>query len=217
VTEWMVTVNVASPQELPEETLVELDEQADTLSGGSVSSRGLDGPGFTLRCTVPAPTLMRAIDSVVGVAERLFAYVPDATLVGATGETAELAERHAFAPDTPELLAATDVAELLRVSRQRVHQLQARADFPAPYARLGAGPIWTRPAIEAFARTWTRKPGRPTGVVVSVKDGCWTVKKQGDGKAISWHATRKEAMAAARKVARKNAVARQAKRMEGML
>jgi hypothetical protein len=74
----------------------------------------------------------------------------------------DLAEREALEPDTPELLAATDVAELLGVSRQRVHQLSGeRADFPAPCARLGSGPIWTRPAIEAFDRAWTRKAGRP--------------------------------------------------------
>lgn len=70
-------------------------------------------------------------------------------------------EAEALRADTPELLAATDVAELLGVSRQRVHQLAERPDFPAPYARLGNGPIWTRPTIETFAQSWTRKPGRP--------------------------------------------------------
>lgn len=76
--------------------------------------------------------------------------------------TEEVHESEAREPDTPDLLAAPDVAALLGVSRQRVHQLQSdRADFPAPYARLGSGPIWTRPAIESFGRTWARRPGRP--------------------------------------------------------
>lgn len=77
--------------------------------------------------------------------------------------TDELYETETLQSDTPELLAATDVAEVLGVSRQRVHQLHSEhADFPAPYARLGSGPIWTRPVIEAFGRRWTRKPGRPS-------------------------------------------------------
>ncbi|MDN5917786.1 MAG: helix-turn-helix domain-containing protein [Pseudonocardia sp.] len=73
-----------------------------------------------------------------------------------------LAEEEALRPDAPELLSTPDVAELLGVSRQRVHQLHTgHRDFPAPYARLGAGPIWARQAVEAFDRSWTRKPGRP--------------------------------------------------------
>lgn len=79
--------------------------------------------------------------------------------------TEGLAEEEALRPDTPELLSTPDVAEVLGVSRQRVHQLHTeRGDFPAPYARLGSGPIWARPAIEAFDRAWTRKPGRPARV-----------------------------------------------------
>jgi predicted DNA-binding transcriptional regulator AlpA len=74
----------------------------------------------------------------------------------------EIYESEALRPDTPDLLAATDVAELLGVSRQRVHQLaREHPRFPAPYVRLGSGPIWSRPAIEHFDRLWTRKPGRP--------------------------------------------------------
>ncbi|GEL19342.1 hypothetical protein PA7_31790 [Pseudonocardia asaccharolytica DSM 44247 = NBRC 16224] len=43
-----------------------------------------------------------------------------------------------------------------------LHQLHSEhPEFPAPYARLGSGPIWTRPVIEHFASVWVRKPGRP--------------------------------------------------------
>ena len=76
--------------------------------------------------------------------------------------TPELYEAEALRPDTPELLAASDVGEVLGVSRQRVHQLATdNARFPAPYVRLGSGPIWTRPAIEHFAKHWDRRPGPP--------------------------------------------------------
>lgn len=76
--------------------------------------------------------------------------------------TPELYAAEALRPDTPELLAAADVAEVLGVSRQRVHQLATEQPrFPAPYLRLGSGPIWTRPSIEHFAAQWDRRPGRP--------------------------------------------------------
>lgn len=164
MSEWTITVTVATPHPLDEDFLVELGEQVEHLGDGdgSVSARGTDGPGFVLRYTTKAWSILQAIDSTVELAEKLAAPVQRSAIVGASGETAELAERHAFAPDTPELLAATDVAELLGVTRQRVHQLHSeRADFPAPFVRLGSGPVWTRPAIEAFAKAWTRKPGRP--------------------------------------------------------
>jgi predicted DNA-binding transcriptional regulator AlpA len=58
---------------------------------------------------------------------------------------------------THHLLGAYEVAELLGVTRQRVDQL-ARTDetFPAPEAELKSGRVWTREAIEA----WAKRAGR---------------------------------------------------------
>lgn len=85
-----------------------------------------------------------------------------AALVDIRATTDDVHTAETLRPDTPELLAAGDVAELLSVSRQRVHQLASdHPRFPAPYARLSSGPVWTRPAIEAFDRSWARRPGRP--------------------------------------------------------
>lgn len=62
-----------------------------------------------------------------------------------------------------ELVSVVEIAELLAVSRQRVHQLiRAYADFPEPVARLAIGSVWARRDIEAWAATHPRKPGRPT-------------------------------------------------------
>lgn len=62
----------------------------------------------------------------------------------------------------PDLVSAPEVAEILHVSRQRVHQLLSEHKrFPEPLYRLGSGPLWLRAAIEAFDERWTRKPGRP--------------------------------------------------------
>ena len=70
-------------------------------------------------------------------------------------------DAEATRPDTPELLSAADVADVLDVSRQRVHQLAtSHPRFPEPYVRLATGPIWTLPVIERFRDTWDRRPGR---------------------------------------------------------
>ena len=55
---------------------------------------------------------------------------------------------------THHLLGTTEVAALLGLSRQRVHQLATDdPGFPAPAVRLAAGPVWEREAIEGWARS----------------------------------------------------------------
>ncbi|HEX9122775.1 MAG TPA: DNA-binding protein [Actinomycetota bacterium] len=50
-----------------------------------------------------------------------------------------------------ELVDVREVAMLLDLTRQRVHQLKRRADFPRP-ARIGVdGALWERRAIEGWA------------------------------------------------------------------
>jgi len=48
------------------------------------------------------------------------------------------------------LLGMSEVAEKLRVSRQRVHQLASSEDFPLPVARLKAGAVWLGNEIESW-------------------------------------------------------------------
>lgn len=161
-TRWAVQIIMATDYPLTESVLVALAEDAEQWDA-FVAARGLDGPGFTFSTESddgdPLDAAKRVRDAALDLSagSGILAKVVEVIV-----ETPELADLHAFRPDTPELLASTDVAEVLGVSRQRVHQLAAdHPDFPAPYARLGSGPIWTRPAIDRFAATWTRKPGRP--------------------------------------------------------
>lgn len=56
---------------------------------------------------------------------------------------------------TVDLVGTTEVAEMLGVSRQRVHQLMSSEGFPEP-EMLSAGLIWRRADIEA----WMRRTGR---------------------------------------------------------
>ena len=59
------------------------------------------------------------------------------------------------------LVGIAEIAELLGVSKQRVHQLvRDAADFPEPEAVLSAGMIWRRDAILQWARETGRLPRR---------------------------------------------------------
>jgi hypothetical protein len=54
------------------------------------------------------------------------------------------------------LVGIREIASLLTVSPQRVHQLSITAGFPAPTAELASGRIWHREEIE----WWAREAGR---------------------------------------------------------
>ena len=55
-----------------------------------------------------------------------------------------------------ELLIATDIAELLGVSRQRMSQIIRQEGFPTPIGRLGRSVVWRRRDIDRWARDHDR-------------------------------------------------------------
>ncbi len=56
------------------------------------------------------------------------------------------------------LVSRVEIAEMFGVTRQRVHQLVSRPDFPEPIAVLGVGMIWNREDVEQWARRTGRLP-----------------------------------------------------------
>ena len=60
------------------------------------------------------------------------------------------------------LAGAHEVRELLGVSRQRVYQLAAQADFPDPVAILAQGKVWSIDDIEK----WLADRRRPGGAAI---------------------------------------------------
>ncbi len=54
------------------------------------------------------------------------------------------------------MVAAAEVARMLGVSRQRVSQVTAKGDFPAPIAVLTVGKVWAYEDV----RAWAERTGR---------------------------------------------------------
>jgi predicted DNA-binding transcriptional regulator AlpA len=62
-----------------------------------------------------------------------------------------------------DLVTSGEIAEMLCVSRPRVHQLSQRRDFPPPKLVAGGRRLWERKRIERWAASWDRTNvgGRP--------------------------------------------------------
>lgn len=166
MSKWVVRVDVDTRVPLDEEVLVALSQTAEARDG-SVSNRA-DGPGYTVTVDVEADGLLAAAN--VGARFALTELGADlrAQVVDLRVTTPERFEAEALRPDFPPLASAADAAEILGVSRQRVHQLAAsNTRFPAPVARVRTGPLWAVPAIEHFASVWDRRPGRPATTTVT--------------------------------------------------
>lgn len=61
-----------------------------------------------------------------------------------------------------ELVGAAEAAALLGVTRQQLHRLAQRSDFPTPAAELHAGKVWRAADVERWQELHAdRRPGRP--------------------------------------------------------
>lgn len=60
--------------------------------------------------------------------------------------------------DPARLLGAGEVAELLMVERETVHQWRRRGRLPEPDIIISGRPAWRRDRIEAWARETDRWP-----------------------------------------------------------
>jgi prophage regulatory protein len=57
---------------------------------------------------------------------------------------------------TTRLVGAQEIGRMLNVNRQRVNQLAATTEFPAPLAVLAMGKVWAANDVEA----WAKRRGR---------------------------------------------------------
>ncbi len=150
---WVVTLTYDVRPD--EDEIVVWGERLE-MHAGSVASLPERGVGVTLWVEAPDPI------QAASMARQLSYAVVRSDPVGIAVVTEGEHRRCADEPTLPELVAAPEVGEILGgLSRQRVYQVRHVAGFPEPLYRLRTGPVWDRRAIEKFARSWTRRPGRP--------------------------------------------------------
>jgi hypothetical protein len=119
-------------------------------AAGNVGEHRL-GTTLTIEAPGPAEAISTAIDLLAIPGE----------IVAAEAVTVAEADARLMQPAFPVLAGVTEVADMLGISRQRLHALRARDDFPSPVAMLAAGPVWRKGDLTTFAEGWQRKPGRP--------------------------------------------------------
>lgn len=159
--DWHVSIDTApAGARLPEETLLDLSEAlrdhaasvGEDVDGGLSFALAVDAPGYGLATR----RAWRAIRDACSALDVELGTPVDVRVV-----EWERFERELDRPTMPDLVSSVEAAELLGVSRQRVHQLASEhPDFPEPLATLRTGPLWVRAGIESFAERWDRRPGR---------------------------------------------------------
>jgi hypothetical protein len=153
VSDWLITLTF------------DVDPSMETMDVWGEELEGLDGsvariPGRGVDITVYAPGGISMFEAAEKMANEV-EHVVGAGPVGVEVITEAEHERRADERTFPELMSAAEIADLLGVRRQRVHQLRGNDAFPAPLAELRGGAVWDARAVRKFNREWERKPGRP--------------------------------------------------------
>lgn len=158
---WVVELEFATPEPPSMSALDALDAEGDPIDR-YVGDR-LTGPGLTVSAYLtaddPGAAAERGRETVTGW---LRGHGLDPALVGLRVLTEDAFNLEANTPTYPDLVSPVEVADMLGVTRQRVHQLwRDHPDFPEPLYELRTGPLWVRAGVEKFGRDWARQPGRP--------------------------------------------------------
>jgi hypothetical protein len=154
VSDWSVECEAPGPRRHDEALADELIESMEGYGPAVAVGRG----SIVVRFDVKAVSARHAFEKGYEVLARA---CPEIRPSRFTVESVDALERELERTDAPELLGVAEVATALRVSRQRVAQLQHRADFPSPDVRLRGGPIWRRATLAHFLASWSRTSGRP--------------------------------------------------------
>ena len=162
--EWSVLIETAAPEVVDDDLVADaLGSLLATLAplGAAV---GGDGRGWDVRLTMEADDAFSALadaqEMVMVNAEAMG--LPLWPVVRAEAIEQDILDAEMDVPNFPNIVGSQEVARMLDVSRQRLHQLRATDRFPKPMVDLAATPVWLRSAIEGFLERWPRKSGRPT-------------------------------------------------------
>lgn len=149
--EFVAEIVIETESPLTVETL-EAVAEISGAAGGRPGEHRLD-----TSMTVDAESIPQAAARAV---EMIIARAPG-RVVALEILTPEEQDRRLAEPPFPELVGVTEITEMLGISRQRLAVLRKRPEFPAPVARLMAGPVWRARDLSTFAEGWQRRPGRP--------------------------------------------------------
>ena len=59
--------------------------------------------------------------------------------------------------ETSSIGGVAEVAHILDCPKPQIHALRKRADFPAPFMRIAATPLWDLEEVDRFKATWVRR------------------------------------------------------------
>lgn len=120
---------------------------------------------LSVRCTVTAPSAEAAVTRAKRVlrgALHEVGFRRAGNIVRIEVETMGDLDRRLHESNVPALVGVAEVAQILKVSKQRASELARSADFPHPVAKLASGPVWLRSSISRHLVRWPRRPGRPS-------------------------------------------------------
>ena len=204
MSEWSVHVDIEIldliDEEVVDNIMAALEDYAGSVSAGQVDEETSKvGVTVTVEADMIVEAINAALDLIDGVLDdtgsgpwrQVRVEASDADhLAQALGES-----------NFPDIVGANEVAKMLGVSRQRVHQLRTTKTFPEPMVELAATPVWFRAAIERY-RELPRKGGRPRRASVrqGVHDSTLDAALLGpDERAIGWQLTCRASSASTRR------------------
>jgi hypothetical protein len=152
---WRLELLWSVPRRLRDGRLEHMAAEAESAAGWYVA-RTRTGLSVSAWVTTDHPDreLGRIVEHITAWLER---YVTEAHLVSLRACTEAEAQAELARPDLPPLASVADAAQILGVTRERVQQwrTESRA-FPAPVARVAAGPLWTVESLRYFRRSLER-------------------------------------------------------------
>lgn len=86
---------------------------------------------------------------------------------GAEIQSLEELDRKLMEANVPDLIGVAELAQILKVSKQRASELARGREFPRPIAWLASGPVWKKGALARFIELWPRRPGRRKRSIVA--------------------------------------------------
>jgi predicted DNA-binding transcriptional regulator AlpA len=172
--DWTVYIETEAPEHEsadPDEQIGRADVLMDLL-GDLAAVPAANDTSWSVYVSLDAPSAevatATATEAVSKAADK--AELPLWPIVRIETVRSHLLDSDNMQPNFPDIVGSQEVTELLGITRQRLHELRTTGRFPEPMMQLAATPVWMRAAIDSFAATWDRRPGRRANVREIVAD-----------------------------------------------